>query len=64
VLVLRQEDEEAPGDRDLRRQPRALGADRVLDDLDGERLALEDDALDRRRRGNGGALAARRAPFE
>ena len=31
--VLRQVDEQPPGDRDLRRQPRALGADRVLDHL-------------------------------
>ena len=65
VVVLRQEDEQAPGDRDLRRQPRALGADRVLDHLDGERLALEDDALDRRRRHRAGrVIAARRAAVD
>ena len=65
VLVLRQEDEQPPGDRDLRRQPRALGADRVLDHLHGERLALEDDALDRRRRhGAGRVVAARGAAVD
>jgi len=39
-------DQHAPGDADLRRQPRALGADGVLDDLHRQRLAFEDQALD------------------
>ncbi len=47
MAVLRQEDQQPPGDADLRRQPRALGADRVLHDLHGQRLAFEDLALDR-----------------
>ena len=47
VRVLRQVDEEPPGEAHLRGQPRALGADRVLDHLDEQRLALVQDALDR-----------------
>ena len=62
VIVLRQEDEEAPGDRDLRRQPRALGADRILDHLHRQRLPFEDDALDRRRRHGAGRMVAARRP--
>src|SRR5262249_23154485 len=49
VRVLRKIDDEAPGDRDLRRQPRALGADGILDYLHEQRLALGQDALDRLR---------------
>ena len=41
VVVLRQEHQHAPRQTDLRRQPRALAADRVLDDLHHQRLALE-----------------------
>jgi hypothetical protein len=47
VVVVRQKNQHASGHRDLRRQPRALAADRVLDHLHGERLALEHLALDR-----------------
>uniref|UniRef100_A0A7S4D5R6 Uncharacterized protein n=1 Tax=Heterosigma akashiwo TaxID=2829 RepID=A0A7S4D5R6_HETAK len=50
VLILRQIDQHATGDADLAGQPRALGADRVLDDLDRQRLPFEDQSLDRRRR--------------
>jgi hypothetical protein len=47
VVVLRQEHQHAPGDADLGGQPRALGADRVLDHLHHQGLALEHLALDR-----------------
>ena len=47
VRVLRQVHEQAPGKAHLRRQPRALGADRVLDHLHEQRLALVQDLLDR-----------------
>ena len=47
VRVLRQVDQQPSGKADLRRQPRALGADRVLDHLHQQRLALVQDALDR-----------------
>jgi hypothetical protein len=47
VVVLRQEHQQPPGDADLGGQPRALGADGVLDHLHHQRLALEDQALDR-----------------
>src|SRR5471030_1827910 len=50
VRVLRQVDQHAAGDGDLRRQPRALGADGVLDDLHRQHLAVEEDFFDRRRR--------------
>ncbi len=49
VRILRQVDQQAPGDADLRRQPRALGAQRILDHLHQQRLALEQQLLDRRR---------------
>ena len=45
VRVLRQVDQQAPRDRDLCRQPRALGADRILDHLHHQRLALGEDSL-------------------
>ena len=51
VRVLRQVDEQPAGEADLRRQPRALGADRVLDHLHQQRLALVQDLLDRARVG-------------
>ncbi len=47
MRVLRQEDEQPPGEADLRGQPRALGADGILDDLHEQRLAFVQDALDR-----------------
>ncbi len=47
VRILRQEDQQPAGEAHLRRQPRALGADRVLDHLHQQRLALMQDALDR-----------------
>ena len=47
MRVLRQVDQQPSGQADLRRQPRALGADRILDHLDQQRLALVQDALDR-----------------
>jgi hypothetical protein len=40
VRLLRQVDQQPAGDADLRRQPRALGADRVLDHLHQQVLAL------------------------
>src|SRR6266850_1449344 len=42
-----QVDQQAAGQRDLRRKPRALGADRVLYHLDEHRLALGQDLFDR-----------------
>ena len=42
ALALRDEDEEAAGERDLGRQPRALGLHRVLDRLDEDLLAAGD----------------------
>ena len=47
VRVLRQVDEQASGEAHLGRQARPLGADRVLDHLHEQRLALVEDALDR-----------------
>ncbi len=47
VRILRQVDEQPAGEADLRGEPCALGADRVLDDLHQQRLALVQDALDR-----------------
>jgi hypothetical protein len=49
VRVLRQIDEQPPGEAHLRRQARAFGADRILDHLDQERLALVQDFFDRAR---------------
>ena len=61
MVVLRQEHEQATGDADLRRQPGALGADGILDDLHDQRLALENEPLDRRHRRGGIAVLAARA---
>jgi hypothetical protein len=47
VVVLRQEHQQAPGDADLRGQPGALGADRVLDDLHQQDLTFEHLPFDR-----------------
>ena len=47
VRVLRQVDQQPPRDRDLRGKARALAADRILDHLHEQRLALGEDALDR-----------------
>ncbi len=58
VRVLRQVHEEPPGDRDLRGEPGALGADRVLDHLHHERLPFGEDLLDRARRRGGLAVLA------
>ena len=60
VLVLRQEHEQPPRDADLRRQPRALGADRVLDHLHRQRLTFKHEALDRRRRHRARAMVPTR----
>ncbi len=60
VLVLRQVDQHAAGDRDLRGQPGALGADRVLDHLHGQGLTLEHQPFDRHRGAGLGMVAARR----
>jgi len=46
MLILRQKHQLAAGDADLRRQARALGADRVFEHLHQQRLALEQLALD------------------
>ena len=55
-FALRDEDDEAAGERDLRRQPGALRLHRVLDRLDEDRLAAADQVLDL------AAVAASRAP--
>src|SRR6266700_4385653 len=47
VGILGKIDDQPPGDRDLGRKPRALGADRILDHLHEQRLALGEDFLDR-----------------
>jgi hypothetical protein len=47
MFLLRQIDQHAAGDGNLRRQPGALGADRVLDDLDDDALPFVQDFLDR-----------------
>ena len=44
--VLRQIHQHPAGQRDLRRQSRSLGADRILDDLYDQALAFEQQALD------------------
>ena len=49
MRILRQVHEHPAREADLRRQARALGADRVLDDLHQHRVALVDHPLDRRR---------------
>src|SRR5258708_2224701 len=54
VRVVRQVHQQPAGDRDLGREACALGADRVLDHLDEERLALRKNSLD----GDGGPFAA------
>ena len=46
ALALRDEDDEAAGQRDLRRQPCALRLHRILDRLHEDRLALADQVLD------------------
>src|SRR5262245_51905753 len=58
VRVLRQVHEQAPGDRDLRREAGARGPDRVLDHLHHDRLSLGEDLLDRARRRAGLAVLA------
>ncbi|MNT04563.1 hypothetical protein D3C72_1391460 [compost metagenome] len=55
MRVLRQVHQRAPGDAHLRGQPRALGADRVLDHLHHQRLAFEQGLLDGQL--GGGAVA-------
>jgi hypothetical protein len=47
MRFLRQEDQQPPGDADLGGQARALGADGILDDLRQNRLAFEQNLLDR-----------------
>src|SRR4029079_12041794 len=47
VRVLRQIDQQPPGEAQLRRQPGALGPDRILDHLHEQRLTFVQDALDR-----------------
>ena len=47
MFFLRQVDQHAAGNGNLRRQPGALGADRVLDDLDDDALAFRKNAFDR-----------------
>ncbi len=51
MRFLRQVDQRAAGNADLRRQARALGADRILDHLHHQRLALVQHLLDRLRGG-------------
>ena len=46
MFFLRQINQHAPGDRHLGRKSRALGADRILDHLNQQRLAFIDDVLD------------------
>ena len=50
VIDRRHEHQEAPRHRDVRRQPRALGAERLLDDLDQDLLALLQQVFDLRLR--------------
>src|SRR5205085_472780 len=50
VVVPRHQDQVPAGQRDLRRDPRALGADGLLGDLDQDLLALLQRLLDARRR--------------
>ena len=50
VAVLRQKNEQAPGDADLRRQSRTLGADGVLQDLHHDGPSLKQLLLNRQRR--------------
>jgi hypothetical protein len=49
VRILRQVDEKPAREADLRGKARALGADRILDHLHEQRLALVQDFLDRPR---------------
>ena len=49
MRILRQIDQHAASDADLRRQARTLAADRILDDLHQQRLAFVNQALDRQR---------------
>ncbi len=49
VRLLRQVDEKAPGDADLGRKPRSLGADRILDHLHQDVLTFREQPLDRLR---------------
>ena len=58
---VRHVDEEPAGERDLRGDPAALGADRLLGDLDQEGLALLQDVLDVRGRRGGDATSRWRA---
>ena len=53
MRFLRQINEEAPGDADLRGQPGAFGADRIFHDLHDEILPFREQSLD----GRGGARA-------
>ncbi len=46
VIDRRHEDEKPPGERRVRRQPRALGAQRLLGDLDDDFLAFLEELLD------------------
>ena len=48
ALARRGVDHVAPGDRDLHREPRALGLERVLDDLDDDLLARREQVGDAR----------------
>ena len=50
MIHVRQEDQVAAGQRDVRGHPRALSADRSLDDLDHELLAFLQELLDGFRR--------------
>jgi hypothetical protein len=60
--ILRQIHQHASGDRDLRRQACALGADRVLDHLHRQHLAVKQQLFDRRRRGIRAAIVRARLP--
>jgi hypothetical protein len=57
VRIVREIDQQPPGDRDLRRQARALRADRVLGDLHQHRLPFREALLDRPRGVFGAGLA-------
>ena len=41
MVILRQEHQQTPGNADLRGQPRAFGSDRILDNLNRQRLPLK-----------------------
>ena len=62
MRILRQMHEQTTRERNLRRQPRALGSNRVFDDLHDERLPLVQNLFDRLRRDFGRVLCLAEFP--